>query len=127
MGFEPSRSNGLKAAKRRAGELHCGPSGRQIYHPKVAEENAAPKSGSERLGARFLGGEAFCIGCGAVGTAFREFPLDRGEDAIKETVAMARNGTLDATDIDEIGADTEDHATGSESARPGAHRNGARR
>ena len=75
MGFESARNNGLEAEKRRAGEPHRGPSGRQIYHREVAKEDAVSKPGSESLGAGFLGGEALCIGRGAVGTAFGQLPF----------------------------------------------------
>src|SRR6266849_9588725 len=112
MGFESGWNNGPKAAKGRAGELNGGPSGRQIYHPKVTKENPVAKSGSERLGAGFLGGKALCVGGGRVGAAFGELSLSRGENAVKKTVAMARHGALDATDVNEIGADTENHVTG---------------
>src|SRR5215831_18269984 len=109
MGVESGRNNGPQAAKRRAGELHGGPSRRQIYHSEVTKENPIAESGSERLGAGFLGGKAFCVGRRPVGAAFGELPLSGGEDAIKKTVAMARNRALDAADIDEIRADTKNH------------------
>src|SRR5690242_8089704 len=102
MGFEPGRNNGPKAAKGRASELHSGPPGWQIYNPKVTKENALAKSGSKRLGAGFLRGKALCIGCGPVGTLLRQSALSRGEDAIKKTVAVARNCALDTADIDKI-------------------------
>src|SRR5262245_59642953 len=112
MGVESGRNNGPQAAKRRGGELHWWPSGRQIHYPKVTKENPAAKSGSERLGAGFLGGKAFCVGRGPVGAAFGELTLGRREDAIEKTIAMARNRALDAADIDEIRADAENHVTG---------------
>src|SRR5262249_32851372 len=117
-GVESGRNNGPQAAKGRAGKLHGGPSGRQIYHSKVTKENPIAESGSERLGTGFLCGKAFCVGCGPVGAAFGEMPLGRGEDAIKKTVAMARDCALDAADIDEIRPDAEDHVIESESAGP---------
>src|SRR5258708_20060846 len=89
-------------------------SGRQIYHSEVTKENSVAESGAERLGAGFLGGKAFCVGCGRVGAAFGESALGRGENTIKKAVAMARNCALDATDINEIRADAEHHVTGSE-------------
>src|SRR5262249_28284706 len=76
----------------------------------VAPEHARAQTGPERLGARLLGREALGIGFRPPGAAFRLRALDRGEDTLQEAVAMALDGALDATDIDQVGTDPEDHA-----------------
>ena len=50
---EPRRSAASQGHRRLAG--------RQINDPHVAKSNASPKSGAERLGAGFLGGEALRV------------------------------------------------------------------
>src|SRR4029078_3104090 len=95
--------------RRSSGKLQGGAPRRQIHHPHVAPKNAVAKAGAERLGAGFLGREAFGVGRGTLGAAVGFLPLGLGEDAIEESLAVARDGAFDAPDIDHVVAETDDH------------------
>jgi hypothetical protein len=100
----------LQARQRPARELHRRTTGRQIYDAHVAPEHASAESGAERLGARLLRGEPFGISFAPPGAPLGSRPLDGRENARDESVAVPIEGALNATDIDQIGADANYHA-----------------
>ena len=67
-------------------------------------------AGAERLGAGFLGREAFGVGGGPLLPAVSSAALDIGEDTLREAVAEFRQRLLDAPDITHVLADADDHA-----------------
>ncbi len=83
-----------------AGELHGRLAAGQVHDAHVAPEDALGNAGAERLRAGLLGGEALGIGGGAAGPALGARPLDVGEDARQEPLAVARQRLLDAADVD---------------------------
>src|SRR4029077_10427548 len=76
--------------------------------------DAAHDAGSQRLGAGFLGGKPLGVGRHhhllVVGPAGCLGAFDVGEDAVEETVAMAFDDLGNAGDVDQVGADADDHA-----------------
>src|SRR5262249_18524863 len=80
-----------------------------INHTHVPPEYARPQTGSERLRAGFLGGEALCIRLRASGAAFGFRTLGGGEDASEEPLAVPLHRSLDPTHVDEIRPDAEYH------------------
>src|SRR5207248_9562049 len=91
-------------------ELHRRTTRRQIYDPHIAPEHAGAQSGTERLRARLLGGEPLGIRFAPASAPLGGRPLDGGENARDESVAVPLKSSLNATDIDQIGADANDHA-----------------
>src|SRR6185503_18857127 len=81
-----------------------------VDHAHVPPEHAAAQAGAERLGASLLGGEALGVARRTRGTALRALLLDLGEDAPDEPVAEALERLLDAPNVAEIVAETQDHA-----------------
>ena len=67
-------------------------------------------AGAHRLGERFLGGEALGeIGRG-LAVCRRSAPARRGtRTRAREALAAALERLLDARDLDDVGADAEDH------------------
>ena len=106
---QPAGVIALQPRQRAAGELHGGPAGRQIDHAHVAPEHAAPEAGAERLGAGLLGGEALGVGLAAVGAPLGLGAFGRRVDAVEEALAMALDDACDAADVDDVGADADDH------------------
>ena len=71
-------------------------------------------AGAERLGTGLLGGEALGIGrhqrARRLGAALGLGALDVGEDTGQKALAMAFHDLLDPADVDQVGADADDHA-----------------
>src|SRR5690606_40421377 len=86
-----------------------GQAGRQVDDAHVAPEDAAPEAGAERLGAGLLGRVALGVAGGAQAPSVRLRPLDLGEHAVGEAVAVAFERPLDAADVDDVAADADDH------------------
>ena len=63
------------------------PDGR-LTTPMSRQNTPRAQAGAERLGARFLGGEALGVGLDAVGAALRLRALDLGEDTTEEAFAV---------------------------------------
>src|SRR3569623_3627196 len=103
------RGDGFQPFEGPAGELHGRPPGRQVDHPHVAPENALAKACAERLRAGLLGGEALGVGLDAVGAPLGLGALGRGEDAVEEAVAVARQRLLDAPRVAQVRAEADDH------------------
>src|SRR5262245_36287501 len=103
----------------RRGGRRCGspreqqrrPPRRQIDDPHVAPEYAGPQPSPQRLGAGLRGREAFSIGGGAAGASCRFLTLGLGENAVEEPVAEAVERRLDAADVDQVVADSEDQGS----------------
>ncbi len=108
-GDMPIGNQGAEPLRRAAGQRHRRLAGAEVDHPHVAPEDAAMKPGAERLGAGLLGGEALGVGGGAHPPPLRFPPLDVGEDAADEALAVALERLLDAPDVDQVAADADDH------------------
>src|SRR5690242_2583188 len=85
--------------------------GGQIEHTQIGEEHAAPEAGTQRLGGGFLGRKALGIGrrLDPLGTAAGLGAFSDSEHSIQEPLAMAGDRRLDAADVADIRAKTEDH------------------
>src|SRR5262249_3925458 len=106
----PGRRNSMEPRERPAGEFHRRAARGEVDHPHVAPKHSGAQTGAERLGARLLGGETLRIGLRLSHAAIGFCPFGRREDTSEETLAVPLDGALDAADIDEIGADAENHA-----------------
>ena len=85
------------------------PDGR-LTTPMSRHHTPARRPGAERLGARLLGGEALGVGLDPVRAACSACARSVGrEDAVEEAVAMALDHLRDAADVDDVGADADDH------------------
>src|SRR5262249_26350488 len=115
------RRDFLQAFQRAAGELHARLAAGKIDDAHVAPEHTPPQPGAERFGTGFFRGEALCITCSTLRTLIRFVALELGKDAAEETLAEALDAFLDAADIDEIGADADDHC-GRSRTKPGYSR-----
>src|SRR5258707_2794135 len=97
-----------------AGQLHVGTAARQVHHPHIPPPDALPDAGAERLGTGLLGGEPLGIGRNhhllAVGAPRGPGALGVGEDAVEEAIAVALDHLGDPGDVDQVGADADDHA-----------------
>ena len=110
--------DGAMAGRRHAFEMTSGapvqhyrrPPRRLVDHAHVAPVGALAKTGAQRLGAGFLGGEALGIGGRALGASLRFALLNLGEHALNEALTEAFEGLLDAADVDDVVADAENHA-----------------
>src|SRR5262249_22537517 len=76
-------------------------------------EDAGADAGAQGLGTGFLGAKALGVRGGARGAPVRFLPFDGGEDALDEAVTILFQNLLDATDIDKIAAQADDHARAS--------------
>ena len=100
-------SVGLEGA---AGELHRRRAAGQIDDAHVAPEYAVAQAGAQRLGAGFLGGEAFRIRRRPLRATLR-LPLLHGrKTALHEAIAEPLKRVRDTRDRAEIAADADDHA-----------------
>src|SRR5665213_1307369 len=107
------RRQGFKPGERPARQLHGRTPARQVHHPHVAPPDAAPDSGSQRLGAGFLGGESLGVGRHhhslVLGAAPGPGALGIGENAIETPLAVPLDHRGNPGDIDQVGADADDH------------------
>src|SRR5260370_35737089 len=82
--------------------------------PHIPPPDAAPDTGAERLGAGLLGGKPLGIGRHhhffIFGAPFSLGPFAIGKNAVEEPVAMPLDHLGDAADVDQVGADADDHA-----------------
>ena len=108
-GLVPRRRHRGEPLGRPAGQLHLRLAGAQVGHRHVFPADPHPQPGAERLGTGLLRGPALGIGARHIGAALGLGLFDLGEHAVAEPVAVAIEHALDALDIREIGADTEDH------------------
>src|SRR5208282_2798990 len=112
------RRDGLEPPFGAARERERGPPRRQVDHANIAPPHPGAEPGAQRLGAGFLGREAFGVGLGPVSPFFRLRPLGRGENAVDKTVAVALDHLGDAAHVGDIGADAENHGGARPLARP---------
>src|SRR5690606_2628578 len=108
-----ARSSGqefLQLFRRTAGQMHRGFSGRSVDHAHVPPEYALGYSSSVRLRTGCLRRETLCIRCGALLAPIRLFLLGLRKDPVAEPVAMTLKRTFDTANIDEIAANTDNHA-----------------
>src|SRR5262245_14294364 len=103
------RNHAAKVLTRGTLKHHRRSSGGLVHHPEIAPIDVLAKPGAERLGAGLLGGEALGVGRRPGGAAVGFPPLDLGIDALRETLAEALQGPLDAADVDDVAAHAEDH------------------
>src|ERR1700731_3045395 len=121
-GLISRRRQRLEPGQRSARQLHGRPSARQVHHPHVAPPDAAPDPGAERLGTGLLGGEPLGIGryhhVLVLGAAAGPGALGLGENAVEEALAVTLDDFGDAADVDQVGADADDHGLPATSWRP---------
>ena len=84
----------------------------QIVDLHVAPGHALAEARAERLGARLLGGVALRVAAGAVDVAVAAAALEVRVHTLAESVAPALQRTLEAADIEQVGADAQDHPLG---------------
>ena len=79
--------------------------------PLDAEPHAAAKPRAQSLRCRLLGSEPLgeCRGADLLRAEHRFRPFGLGEHTLQEAVAMPRNCCLDAADVNDVGAQAEDH------------------
>src|SRR5579862_5063540 len=99
----------LQPALGAAGQLDGRPPARQIDHPHVAPPYAAAQTRSQSLGAGLLGGKALGVGFDPVTPLFGLGALDRRENAVEKSLAMALDHLGDAASVGDVGADAENH------------------
>ncbi len=111
----PAGVNSVQASRRAAGQRHGGLAAGQVRHPHIAPKHPLFHACTQRLGAsppwprsawrRWRPAVRAPLGPGA---------LLLGIDAMGEPIAKARQRLLDAADVDDVGADAQDHgaATG---------------
>ena len=90
---------------------------RRFTTPMSRQKTPLLQARAERLGARFLGGEALGVGGGAQLPSLRLPPLDLGEHAPDEALAVALERLLDAPDVDQVAADSDDHLAAASAVR----------
>src|SRR6185437_8325574 len=98
-----------KPRKRAAGQHQRRPAAGQIDDAEIAPVDAPTKAGAESLRASLFSRIALGVTLDAIGAPIGARPLLRGEDAVEKPLTKARDGLLDATDVDEVSADAEDH------------------
>jgi hypothetical protein len=103
------RNHAAKVLTRGTLKHHGGSSGGLVHHAEVAPIDIFAKTGAKCLGAGLLGGESLGVGRRPSGAAVGFALLDLGIDALRETLAEALKGPLDATDVDDVAAHAEDH------------------
>ncbi len=90
-------------------EMELGPLTGTAADFEFSPADAAADAGAEGLGAGFLGGEAGGEGFGEVSLGHTVGDFTRGEDALEKGVSEALEAALDAFDLDEIAAESDDH------------------
>src|SRR4051812_5830194 len=119
-GRHPFRRNLSEPPQGAAGQPHRGLPRSQIDDPEVAPKYAVAKPGAERFRTGFLGSKSTGIAGRAVGAPIAFATLGIGENAVEKAIAEALDRLLDATDIDHVAADAEDHRTYRGGAQPRA-------
>ncbi|VVT08338.1 hypothetical protein HOE425_330162 [Hoeflea sp. EC-HK425] len=100
----------LEALGRPAGQLHGGLAARQVHNAHVPPEHASRQPCSKCLGASLLRREPLGVGSRTQGPAIRLGPLDIRKAAPDETIAVTFEGLLDPPDVNQITANSDDHA-----------------
>ncbi len=94
--------------------MHGRTAARQVHHPHIPPPDATPDSRTERLGTGLLGREPLGVGRHHHFLVFGAAPgpgaLGVGENAVEKAVAMTLDDFGDAADVDQVGADADDHA-----------------
>ena len=103
-GSQPSGVIALRRASAPPVSFMVGRPGRQVDDTHVAPKDPGAQTGTQRLGAGFLGGKPLGVGFNPPHAAFSLRALERGEDAPEEALTMPLDRALDAADIDEIGS-----------------------
>src|ERR1700682_1435449 len=107
------RRQRLQPGQSSARQLHGRTATRQVHHPHIPPPDATPDSGAERLGTGFLGGKSLGVGRHHHLLAFRPArgpgALGFGENAVEKAVAVTLDDFGHAPDVDQVGADADDH------------------
>src|SRR5512132_2919337 len=117
---ERQLDGGRKAGGRQRGEAAGGAAGEpeegfargEIVDLDVAPADALAEAGAQRLGTRLLGGVALGVAGGAVDVAVAAAALEVGVHTPAESIAPALQRTPQAADVDQVGADAQDHPPG---------------
>ena len=105
----PRRRHRRKSLGGPARQRHGWLSGAHIDDAHVAPGDTVAHSGSQRLGAGLLGGEAFGVARGPVILAFRTGALDIGLDPVREPISETIDRFLDPANVTQIRSDTQNH------------------
>ncbi|SIT58762.1 hypothetical protein BQ8794_60071 [Mesorhizobium prunaredense] len=108
----PFRQDLVQLLRRPAGQRHGRLAAGQIDDAHVAPEHPLRHTGAQRLGACLLGSKTLGIRGGAGAAVFGAGLFDLGVDALNEALAMALQRFFDASDIDQVAADANDHWAG---------------
>ena len=87
-----------------------GPAGELADNLEFEPGDAEADAGAEGLGASFFGCEACGKTLGGIALAETICLFCRGVDAIEEARPVALNGAMDAVNLDQIDASSDDHA-----------------
>jgi hypothetical protein len=112
MRLTPTRSACWRAAPRSS--MVGRPLASRVTSISTRRTPGAP-AGAESLHGRFFGGEPGGVPFAAVAMAFAIGDFLRREDALNESAAVPRDGSLDAVDLGNVRAQSDDHITPSRS------------
>src|SRR5262245_23722693 len=104
----------------RLGQLEIRPAGRMVHHPDVVPVHRRSDAGSHRFRESLLRGEALRQVRSGFAMSGESLVLACDEDSVRKAVAVARERRRHARDLDEIGADPDDHRRPRTAARVAA-------